>query len=219
MILLTAVFDGYDTLKPLPSLEPGCTAVCVTDGTAEPAAGWELVVVEPTSAPPNLQAKRPKCLPWEYVDDDLVVWIDASFQVWRGDVASHYLGWLDDEHALAQYAHPLRDCIFDEAEASKGIPKYDGLPIDEQLRTYRSLGHPERWGLWATGVIARRRTFEIELLGRRWLDECEQHTFQDQLSQPFVLRQLGLRPRTIDGHVALPEPFMTYVGSPRHHTG
>lgn len=220
LALITAVFDGYDTLKALPQLESAVHCVCVTDDDELAAPGWEIVVQSRGYQHPNRAAKRPKMLPWEYTDADYVLWIDASFRVGRSDLLRMYCDLVDDDGPIAQYAHPLRDCIYDEGAASIGIPKYDGEPIDAQLQSYRDeRDHPPHWGLWATGIIVRKRSAAVEDFGRDWLHECQTWSFQDQLSEAVVLREHELRPREIAGHVAFPEPFMTYEASGRHHGG
>jgi hypothetical protein len=85
----------------------------------------------------------------------------------------------------------------------------------EQADAYSLAGHPERWGLWATGVIARRHTDAVRELGVRWLHETERWSFQDQISQPYALRETGLRPQAFPGsHLAT--PWLAYEGSARH---
>ena len=96
---------------------------------------------------------------------------------------------------IAQFAHPWRDCIYAEAEASVSLPKYDGQPVTEQAACYRRLGHPEHWGLWASGLIARQHTPEVKAHGAAWTRETDMWTLQCQISEPFVLPQPRPAPR------------------------
>ena len=107
--------------------------------------------------------------------------------------------------------------MYAEADASSVLPRYQGEPVQDQVNEYGKDGHPEHWGLWATGVIARQHTAEMRKLGTAWAEEIEWWSFQDQLSQPYVLRNLGLRPTSLPGtHFA--NDWVTYEGSGSHES-
>lgn len=215
--ILTAITDGYDTLKPVqPQKDIDVEWICVTDGAphpdAEAAEGWTLVYEPHNGVHPNRAAKRAKFAPWEYTSADASIWIDASFKVVSGRFAVEVLALADP---IAQFAHPWRDCLFEEAAASALLPKYSGEPIIKQGSYYRARGHPEHWGLWAAGVIARRHTDKVRQLGAAWAHEVNVWSFQDQVSQPYALRMVGLRPATLPGsHLA--NAWLKYEGSGRH---
>lgn len=215
--ILTAITDGYDTLKPvMPQAGLDVEWICVTDGLphpdAEAAQGWTLVCEPHEGVHPNRAAKRPKLLPWEYTTAACSIWIDASFRVVSDRFTAEALAHADP---IAQFVHPWRDCLFDEAAESALLPKYSGEPVIEQGAYYRARGHPEHWGLWAAGVIARRHTAEVRELGAAWAHEVEVWSFQDQISQPYALREVGLRPQAFPGSY-LATPWLAYEGSGRH---
>lgn len=218
--ILTAIYDQYDDLKPvLPQAGVDVEWVCVTDGAPLPdieaARGWTLVCEPRPGVHPNRAAKHPKYEPWKYTDAPVSIWVDASFRVVSETFAAEATAGLTDEEPIAQFAHPWRDCLFAEAKESAGLPKYAGEPVLEQAEDYRQAGHPEGWGLWATGVIARRHTEAVRKMGWLWLAETYRWSFQDQISQPFALREHGLRPASLPGtHLAT--PWLAYEGSERH---
>ena len=210
--ILTAVYDDYDDLKPILEQE-GVEAewICVTD-KERPGHGWRVVVEPRPGQHPNVAAKRPKMLPWEYTDAPCSIWIDASFAVRSAAMASDVLQYADP---IAQFRHPWRDCVYAEAAESGRLTKYEGQPLAAQMEQYQSWGHPEHWGLWSTGFIARRHTPEVRLLGERWLRTCQEWSFQDQISEAVHLRLLGLRPQEIPGcHTG--NSWVDYQGSSRH---
>jgi hypothetical protein len=84
-----------------------------------------------------------------------------------------------------------------------------------QTRRYRDAGHPEHWGLWASGVIARKHTAAVKRMGAAWSREVEAGSARDQVSQPYVLRAAKLKPTSLPGtHLA--NAWMKYEGSGRH---
>lgn len=212
--IITAIYDGYDTLKPVPPQQHSDTEwICVTDKPIDDDSGWQVIVEPRPGQHPNVAAKRPKMLPWEYTDAHYSIWIDASFRV-ISDAFAHQAMQL--ARPIAQFSHPWRDCIYSEAEASKALAKYAGLAIDQQMRMYEScFAHPKHWGLWATGAIARMHCPEVRELGEKWLRDCQEWTYQDQLSQAVHLRALGLRPERFPG-THINNPWLSYEGSARH---
>jgi hypothetical protein len=215
--IITAITDGYDTLKPvLP--QTGCDVewICFTDDEtlpdADAATGWTMICEPRHGRHPSREAKRPKLRPWKYTAAPASIWVDASFRVASDRFAAEALAMADP---IAQFVHPWRDCLYEESAASALLPKYRGEPVIEQARTYKTRGHPEHWGLWAAGVIARRHTPRVRALGEAWAAEIGAWSFQDQVSQPYALRAVGLRPAALPGtHLA--NGWLKYEGSGRH---
>ncbi len=219
--VITAIYGAYDTLKPvMPQAGLDVDWVLVTDDPTfrGAALGWRVVYLPRPGVHPNRAAKQPKLFPWEFTPARRSVWLDASFRVTSPRFVAGALGCVDEIDPVGQFVHPWRDCVYDEAEASRALPKYAGEDFGDQAAGYRDvMCHPEHWGLWATGVIARsdhsdRRTRN---LSDTWSELIDAGTFQDQVSQPVALRCSGLRPVPLPGtHFA--NPWVTYEGSGRH---
>lgn len=143
-----------------------------------------------------LGSKAPKMVPG--LPHRYVIWIDGAAEVTNPSFAREALESIN-ESGMATWKHPRRDCIYQEARASLGREsqggRYASLPIKAQMDSYRELGHPEHWGLWACGTVAWDQEADNGL-GGAWLAECERWGHQDQLSLPAVARRLGLRPGT-----------------------
>lgn len=215
--IMTAITDGYDILKPvLPQTGLDVEWICFTDGEpvpdADAAAGWTMLCQPRHGRHANREAKRPKLHPWEFTSAPTSIWIDASFRVVSDRFAVEALAYADP---IAQFVHPWRDCLYVEADVSVPLPKYAGEPIRVQADHYRQTGHPEHWGLWAAGVIARQHTSTVRALGDAWAREVNRWSFQDQVSEPFALREVGLRPVALPG-THFVNPWLSYEGSGRH---
>lgn len=212
---ICSVYGSYDSLKELPEQTVPFEQILVSEIHDGSNRG---VFVEPRPhCHPRLAAKHAKCLPFEYTDADVVVWVDGSIQVTSAD----WLDFLIKESAgspISQYPHPQRDDILDEADASLPMTKYSGHRLHAQAHHYLSLGHPRNWGLWSTGVIVYRKdaigSNTLDAFGKTWLTEQVRWTYQDQISEPYVLRTLGLRPRTINDNL-YDSPFLTLHAHPR----
>lgn len=213
--ILTAIFDAYDTVKPvLPQAGVDVEWILVTDEVpaTDAAQGWTVIHEPRPNVPPVRAAKTAKFEPWRYTGAPASIWIDASFRVVSPHFAQQAM-----EHAtpIAQFVHPWRGCLYEEAAeiAALGMDP-DGV-AEWQTGRYREAGHPTSWGLWASGVIARRHTAAVKRMGAAWAREVESGSARDQVSQPFVLRQAKLRPVAFPGtHLA--NAWLTYEGSGRH---
>jgi hypothetical protein len=214
--VVTALYGAYDTLKPvLPQTDLKVDWVLVTDDPTlrGGALGWRTVYLPRPGVHPNRAAKVPKLFPWEFTSATQSVWLDASFRVISPDFVTGALALADP---IAQFVHPERDCVYAEAEASAKLAKYAGQDFDAQTAEYRERGHPEHWGLWAGGVIARKHgDVNIFNCSEQWNELITHGTFQDQVSQPVALRCNGLRPASVPGW-HLGNDWVRYEGSGRH---
>lgn len=214
--IVSAIYDNYDTVKPPLDQFGGdydVEWIMVTDDSNLVAPGWRVVVEPRSGVHPNRAAKRPKMLPWLYAPTaEYSIWLDASYQV----ISRHLvIDLVTRANPIAQFTHPWRACVYAEAEESVKLQKYKGQPCLRQVARYRERGFPAGWGLWATGVIARKHTPEIKNFGEHWLYECENYSFQDQLSHPYCLYEAVLRPSSLPGN-HLVNKWLSYQGSGRH---
>jgi hypothetical protein len=205
--VVKGIYGGYDQLRPTGSDLEDVEWVCVTDDETLDGQGlWKIDVRPELEMHPRLAAKRPKCLPWEYVgeDRDTIVWMDGSCYFRDAGALGQlvdYASWYPP-CTIFQFDHPYRDCLYDEATFSAPLPKYHGYPVMEQAAHYRSLGCPPRFGLWCTGLIVYRRGTDGEWrrdFGEAWLDHQLEWTIQDQVSEPFLAWHLGQRPVSLPG--------------------
>ena len=192
--IVTAIFGGFDSVKPLPADHGFDDAVLVTDVDCE-VDGWR-VVVEPPSDFPRLAAKRPKMAPWLFTAADCSVWVDGSYSVrdgmFREAVDSHLA-----RHDLVVSRHwEDRDDVVAEAEFCWSWPAYHAQPVRQQAAHYRASGLPAPSGLYACGTVARRHTDAQRALGLAWLAECRDWSIQDQVSFPYVCWRAGITPGT-----------------------
>lgn len=207
--IVTAVYDAYDTVKPvLPQAGVEVDWVLVTDQEPADAPGWRVVVEPRPDVPPVRAAKTPKFEPWKYTDAPASIWLDASFRITSPDFA---VGALALAKPISQFTHPWRDCLFAEAAEIIALGMDPDGVAGWQTARYREAGHPEHWGLWASGVIARRHTAAVRRMGVAWAREVGAGSARDQVSEPFVLRETKLRPASLPGtHLA--NEWLTYEG-------
>jgi hypothetical protein len=192
--VVSAIFGGYDKVKPIPPQTVGCTFTMVTDDPDLEAPGWD-VDVRQSWGSPRMAAKEPKLRPWKFAGGEGPwIWLDASFQIMSPTFVADALA-AAGGHLLAMWEHPDRSCIYPEAELSATLPKYAETPVLAQADHYRHAGHPARWGLWAAGLIVYREP--VDDLADLWWTELDVWGVQDQISLPVALRATGMRPRAL----------------------
>jgi len=199
VVVVSAAYGDYDkpATAPHQTVEPAAWLM-VTDSPDVPPAPWQRIHEPRPGVHPRLAAKVPKCRPDLYdYDANVLIWMDASFEITSPDFVAWCLRHLG-RAPLAQIRHPVRQDIHHEADVSQTMAKYQGLPLRAQWEHYATQGHPVDWGLWATGLIVYRRA-TCEAMGDAWLTEQVRFTYQDQISQPVVLRRLGLQPADLPG--------------------
>lgn len=213
--ILTAVYDGYDTVKPVLA-QSGVDVewILVTDTVppADAARGWTVVHEPRPDVPPVRAAKAPKLEPWRYTDAPASIWVDASYRITSPTFALAVLALADP---VAQFVHPWRDCLYDEATEVARLGMDDDGAAAQQAERYRKAKHPEHWGLWASGVIVRQHTAQVRRMGAMWAKEVAAGSARDQVSQPYVLRKTRLRPAALPG-THLGNQWLRYEGSGRH---
>lgn len=200
--LYSALYGGYEYMKPLPP-DLGCRAILYTDEPNIEAPGWEVRVVtdhlgddliamcqrnDRTVTAGMLRHKFWKCHPAMAVPDaDVTIWADASLLITADQYAKRCLEALGDDDWTA-VRHPWRDCVYTEARFSMALPRYDAGALAQQAAAYRALGHPEHWGLFATGANVRRHSEAAIEVGEHWWWEIVSRSHQDQLSLPVLFR-------------------------------
>lgn len=193
MIAYTAVYGGYDTLKPHPEHDHVDEWVCYTDDTSLGCDGWETVVEPARFEHPRLSAKWRKAHPPE---GECSLWVDGSMCLnGTGLVDAMLEGLTSADWVL--WAHPDRTSIIAEAEVSEAMMKYRGLPVRRQAEHYcNNWGWPDN-RLFASTTMARWHTPQVLQAGAAWFAENEHWTYQDQISLPPVLGRYGIFPGTL----------------------
>jgi len=192
IVTYTAVFGGYDTLKPAKY-----PSVCFTDGKMGSVSGWEYQTIYGDKNP-KWANRRCKILMHDHIDTEYSIYHDGNIQmIIRPEQVIDFLG----QHDIAVFAHPLRDCIYEEAEACIREGKADEKVVRAQMARYKRDGFPTHAGLAACWVLIRRRTAAIKQFDILWWKEYESGAKRDQLSFNYICWKVGLKYAVIPGNL------------------
>lgn len=194
VVVYTAIFGGYDDLLPVDADE--MPHVCFTDKQVN-VPGWDVRVVQ--SQNPCRDARMYKLLAHQWFPDvDISIWKDGCFDFAPGKIVE-FMSCLGNND-LALFAHPSRNCVYQEAEAVIELGKAPAAQVREQMAKYRQDGYPAGNSLAATGVVIRRHTASITRLNDAWWSELMRFTMRDQLSFDYICWKNGLAYSIIPGN-------------------
>lgn len=190
--VITAAYGGHQPPAPLPAQTVRVEEILVTDRPIRGRHDWTTKVECRSHLTPRMAAKIPKFRPDWYTDAEHVIWMDAQFTV----RSARFVEWCLDSlgnRPIAALRHPRRKSLAAEAKAgqgSEGRGRFAGQDTIWQAAHYLKVeGHPDDWGLWATGLHVRHVTPATVELGRRWLEETTRWGAHDQVSFPYVARE------------------------------
>jgi hypothetical protein len=156
---------------------------------------WEHRKVYDRFTSPRRNSRIHKILIHQYADTKYSIWIDANLKLLipPEEVVERYL----KEHDIAVFAHPNRDCIYDEAMVCAKLGLDNTETIIEQAKTYEDAGYGKHRGLCECNFIVRRHTPKVEQFNNAWWSEYCRHSVRDQISFMYALDKVGLEPYVI----------------------
>jgi hypothetical protein len=193
VVVYTSILNGWDNLH-APSAEAlrasSARYICFTNVPhLAPVPPWEF---RPAYVPYNDPARcsrLPKIMPHLFFDADYSIWHDGNFALSRRpeDIIAQTLGVAN----IAAHVHPARDCVYAEGQTCINEKIGDPKEIERQLLYYRLKKHPEHFGLWACGMLARRHSPHMAVFNERWWADYREGCARDQISFPYALRAQG----------------------------
>lgn len=151
---------------------------------------WEQRIIKPPYED-RKSARYYKALAHKVLRDvDVSIWVDANVRlVLPPKLAADWVSRRD----LAVFKHMKRTCLYAEAQVCLMLGLGSKDLINAQVRAYRKLKMPKRWGLATTRCMIRRHTPEMAKLNEAWWKETQKQSLRDQLSLPFVCWREGFQ--------------------------
>ena len=190
LVIYTAIFGGYDILKPPRVSNKNIRYICFTDRfmTCPP---WKIIYVKSEFKDKRRESRKYKILSHRYFKDfEYSIYLDGNFEILE-DLSKYVSKWLD-KNQIAVRKHPERNCLYDEAKGCIKWKKDDRRIILKQISRYKNKGYPENNGLTANGFIIRRHTKKIEKFNEMWWNEIQNFSTRDQISFCYVMYELNL---------------------------
>lgn len=198
----TAEFGGHDAMLEPQAINPFVRYVYFTDQHKLSSSVWEIRCVPAPFADPRRSSRY-------YFDQSCRAISTASYTIMHGANSSLTADPLEliREHIIepdvdvATFAHPHRDCIYDEAVAVLEMGKDVPETVMPQMDRYRADGFPSHYGLHACTLMLRRNTPAMREFERLWWGEVYRGSHRDQLSFDYIRWKLDFKVGTIPGDV------------------
>lgn len=190
LVVYTALFGNYDTLRDPSEHYANCKFVCFTDQNDIESDVWEFINVVEADLPPNMMNRRYKLLPHLYLQDfDQSLYIDSNITI-VGDPTRLVRKYPGSKLVLPR--HFERDCIFDEAIECVALRRGKFPNIAHQMDYYEKQGMPKHFGLGENNILLRSHNLpEIVELMDDWWRQINIHSARDQLSLAYILWKAG----------------------------
>ncbi|WIY82635.1 glycosyltransferase domain-containing protein [Propionimicrobium sp. PCR01-08-3] len=200
-VVYSALLGEYENLKEQPIA--AATTIPFILFTDDPTLGsdtWNVRLITPEFPMDIVRSSRDiKVLGHPGLEDfDETLWIDNRVEllVDPDQILDEWLAQSD----LALFEHSFRDALINEFYAVVNEGYDDPSRVYEQLIHYAET-KPEildEKPLW-TGLMARRKTHEVDAAMRLWMDHILRYSRRDQLSVNLAISDLGDRVARING--------------------
>jgi hypothetical protein len=198
--VVTSIFGGIDEPIPFPAQIdcPPCDRILITSADSE----WNYGERHKQPSPRE-QARRFKMLAHKlFPHYKTFIWIDGNVRIKSNDFVSKIISLLDGND-IAIGPHPVRNCIYEEAQAiTRGVraddaylgTRYDQDNLLLEARSYRRDGHPAGYGLYWCGLFARKVDARVNRFFDQWWAHCQKWPRSiDQLAFPYLVRKLKMK--------------------------
>lgn len=201
-VIYTAVFGGYDRLRPPRLASADIDHVCFVDSPDLAGPGWRAMPL-----PPQVHALGPadrnrwlKMHPHLlFPTHEVSLYVDGNIEL-VGDVAE-MLREAAARGPVAMYDHPFRDCLYDEAMACAWVGLDWLEAIARHMQRYARDGFPRRYGLFEANVIVRHHHDpRVVKTMERWWREWDHGIKRDQLSLTYSLWREALAVHSLGRH-------------------
>lgn len=192
-VVYTAVFGGKDIIHDPEVVESGVDYVYFTDDRNLRSKVFKVVYVDPLFEDPRLSSRIYKLFPHIFLPDyEQSLWIDGLIKL-KSKTWNIFEEKLKKSNFVG-FAHPIRNCIYEEVEACIELGKGRYSDLMGQVMAYKKDGFPAHFGLLESTIIARN-TFNTELIEfeHLWWKEIRTKSFRDQLSFPYILWKTGFK--------------------------
>lgn len=192
-VIYTCITGKYDNLVQHHCVNNNFDYVCFTDNQnlliQKNVKGWIIKPLKYNKMDDIRNARWHKVHPEElFPEYDYSIWIDGNLDVLNDNLFKHFNKFKRKHEMIFTYKHPLRNCIYDEAESCLFLKKDYPETIHKQVEFLRSELYPKHNGLDETGIVIRKHNDEkYRKVAETWWQMISEFSRRDQLSFRYAL--------------------------------
>lgn len=188
IVIYTAISNNYDGLKDPIVVSKNCDYICFTDNKNIKSKVWKTREFAPSELDDVRKCREIKLRPHKYLQEyEYSIWIDGNIELIKdvNDLIKEQK--LTPQIELFTFQHPVRNCIYTEAEECIKEKKDNDNLILAQIKKYFDEGYPNNHGLVESNVILRRHNSkQLIRVMEDWWSEIVNYSRRDQLSFNYV---------------------------------
>lgn len=196
-VVYTAITGDYDGLKELPELSRKgveCVAFLDRERIKTDPTFWSIKKAHAEFKDQNRNAKIHKIMPHLFFPDkEYSLWLDGSCRIEFPFTVERLIDIYLSDADLAVFKHPIRNCVYQEANACISAKLDDPDVIREQVNRYTKENYPSNFGLAECSVLLRRHTPAMKAFSELWWNEIKRGSRRDQISFNYVAHKTGLK--------------------------
>jgi hypothetical protein len=211
IVIYTAISNSYDTLNSAPKKIDYLDFICFTDCTERKRyKGWRLVPFPETRIDQIRKCRNIKIRPHiSFHDYKYSLWIDGNIKITE-NIIELIIFQLTKNSKITMFKHPIRDCIYEEAETCKILNKDNLDTINRQMQLFYRNGYPSKNGLVESGVLFREHNDKNVInIMEKWWDIVKTQSLRDQLSFNYVVWKNKFEYNYFAGSIRDPNKYLS----------
>lgn len=190
--VITATVGRYDSVKQPDVLNPAIDYFLFTDTPLRDAGIWQIRPIPYFGADNTRSGRYIKThLPDLLKGYDIGIWVDSNIQL-QTTLTPVLEEFLASGHSIASIPHPMRNSMYDEADACLMDGKDEAKVMQAQVAQYEQEGFSHADLIESNVLFADLRNPATEKFFRVWWREIDRYSRRDQLSINYSLREAGL---------------------------
>jgi hypothetical protein len=178
-------------------------------------------VVEIKGTSLNMMNRKYKWLPHKYLNNyEISLYIDTNI-ILLDNPNKLVAKYLNSDKNMAIPRHPLRNCIYAEAEACIERNKSNLKDTLEQILFYKKEAFPSEYGLSENNIIFRKHLNKriINIMEETWDEINKWRTMRDQLSLFYILWKNNYNIELMEENCRNKTDYFTLKGHKRFSSG
>lgn len=194
-VIFTYILNNYDYLKEPNIISEGWDYLCFTDNPEIKSNVWQVIILNEFDFFdfPKNHKKRASLIMIQYYKFiskryKIVMSINGAIKINcnLNEIIKKTFNFKGFDIMI--FKHPIRDCIYEEAEVCKELNKDSHFVIDEQMSRFMKQGFPKHAKLYSNGIIIRKnRSSRLKKVSLVWSKEFIEGSLRDQLSLNYAI--------------------------------
>lgn len=194
-LVLTSITDGKDKLIDPPKVFDNCDYIAFVDKEYDVKVWEQRPVLKFSSLDKYFNRRNAKTYKilsaLMFPQYEYIIWEDGNHQLKMDPQL------IIDEYGadsdILLFKHPDRKCTYEEMQAVSHWQLDNRELVEAQFRYYKSLGVPEKLGLYEMSTFIVKTSDATKEFQLMWWEQINKFSSRDQISLPFCLWKMGNR--------------------------